>query len=375
VPYRSPTRDWQSIALLNHIIPAPDDIVLHAAIEVCESDVMDGTTLGETWQDLVRDSHPDYGDVNKTVSPSIFMPLDLDRFLAVRVRAVSAMENWGPNVNGDAFPAKELESSHQSLIAKGFYNEHNSFDPINAMGIIAHSQWLPEDQFVVCVALIDKLLFPEEAKMVRQAFRTSKKAGVSIGCIAGSAECSICGRIATKKGEICAHMDRSHPNCVKGRTLPDSRIAFDICRNLRFYELSFTKAPADRDAVPDGPQYIQGATLLAADEAKATVKDEDIKPKKGEPKVEEVTEEKPAEKGGDAGPGLIDVKMPDEVMLNKLVDRAVNQAIKSRVNKLVKAEVDRVLGPYMRDMQVQVKPEIKEKVEEKKEEVRDINQE
>ena len=350
-------RVWSRVVKSSFYKPTDSDIVIRAAAEatlVSPAEVLDGKKLGKCWQDIVSATHPEYGDVDKTVSPSIFMPLDLDRFLAVRVRAVSAMEKWGPNVNGDAFPADELEHSHQSLIAKGFYNEHNSFDPINAMGIIAHAQWIPEEQYVVCVALIDKLLFPEEATMIRRAFRTSKKAGVSIGCIAGSAECSICGNIAKRKNEICAHMDRSSGNCVKGRSLPDSRIAFDICRDLRFYELSFTKAPADHDALP---HFVQGA---------------EIADNKGESKINETSET--TEDKGEMGAGLVDVKMPDDVMLNKLVDRAVNQAVKSRVNKLVKAEVDRVLGPYLRDMQVQVKPEIKEKVEDKKEEVREVSE-
>jgi len=348
---------WGQVVKSSFYKPKENDIIITAAAEatlVAPSEVIDGTKLGKYWQDIVTATHPEYGDVDKKVAPSIFMPLDLDRFLAVRVRAVSAMEKWVPNINGDAFPASELETSHQSLIAKGFYDEHNSFDPINAMGIIAHAQWMPEEQFIECVALIDKLLFPDRADMVRHAFRTSKRAGVSIGCIAGSAECSICGNIAKRKNEICAHMDRSSGNCVKGRSLPDSRIAFDICRDLRFYELSFTKSPADHDALP---HFVQGAEIKAADE-------------KGDSKIGEITE------GVDKGEtgGLVDVKMPDEVMLNKLVDRAVNQAVKSRVNKLVKAEVDRVLGPYLRDMQVQVKPDIKEKVEEKKEEVKEVSE-
>jgi hypothetical protein len=346
---------WGQVVRSSFYKPNDGDIVITAAAEatlVSPAEAIDGQKLGKYWQDIVTATHPEYGDVDKKVTPSIFMPLDLDRFLAVRVRAVSAMEKWGPNINGDAFPASELESSHQSLIAKGFYDEHNSFDPINAMGIIAHAQWMPEEEFVECVALIDKLLFPDKADMVRHAFRTSKKAGVSIGCIAGSAECSICGNIAQRKNEICAHMDRGSGNCVKGRSLPDNRIAFDICRNLKFYELSFTKAPADHDALP---HFVHGAEIKAADD-------------KPDSKIGEITEDK-----GDAG-GLVDVKMPDDVMLNKLVDRAVNQAVKSRVNKLVKAEVDRVLGPYLRDMQVQVKPEIKEKVEDKKEEVKEVSE-
>lgn len=349
--------DWQSLVKFSFAKPSSDSILITAAAEATlfedPATMLDGRKLGEKWQEIVTSTHPEYGDVHKRVSADTFMPLDLDRFLAVRVRAVSAMEKWGPNVNGDAFPATELKVSHPSLIAKGFYEEHNSWDPINAMGIIAHSQWFDDQQFVECVALIDKQLFPHKADMVRHSFNNSKRAGVSIGCIAASAECSVCGNIAKKKTEICAHMDRESGNCVKGRALPDSRLAFDICRGLAFYELSFTKAPADRDALPHFvlgsiPKLGMAAPLPGTNAPSQT------------------------EPGPTVGRGVTDVKVPNEDMLNKMVDRAVNQAIKSRVNKLVKSEVDRVLGPYFKDMQVQVKPEIKDKVEDKREEVKEV---
>jgi hypothetical protein len=80
----------------------------------------------------------------------------------------------------------------------------------------------------------------------------------------------------------------------------------------------------------------------------------------------------PAAGGSTVGRAVTDVKMPNDDMLNKMVDRSVNQAIKSRVSKLVKSEVDRVLGPYFKNMQVDIKPEIKDKVEDKKEEVKEI---
>jgi hypothetical protein len=238
--------------------------------------------------------------------------------------------------NGDAFPAVELAKSYLTLIAKGFYKEHNSFDPANAIGIIAHAQWFPEEEFVEIVALVDKILFPQEANEIRDAFGSNKRAGVSIGCIAGSAECSICGSIAHNLHEVCAHMDRSNPSCIKGKSLPNGRLAYDICRDLLFYETSKVNYPADYKALP---RYVRGAEIRPKEEPEVETKDVGI------------------------------ISTPDEAMQQKLVNRAINQAIKSRVNKMVKAEVDRVLGPYLKDLQIQVKPEIKEKVEEKREEV------
>lgn len=350
-------KNWQLVLAKSAIQPSSDSIIVRATAEVDvvpANEVIDGNKLDQAWQDIVRASHPTTGYAYRKVAPSIFDPINLDKFLAVRCRAVSGLEKHGANVNGDGFPSVELERSYSTLIAKGFYVEHRSFDPENAIGINAHAQWMPEDQFVVTVSLIDKEQFPWEAEEIRRTL-ANKKAGVSIGCIAGSAECSVCGNVAKKKNEICAHMLRGHHMCVKGKKISAGQVAYDICRDLTFYELSYTKLPADRDALS---QYVFGADMRFA-------KDEDKN------KAEEKTEDT-SEVGEDKSlldtPSL-DIDIPDPAKLDRMIDTAVKKAFTSRINKLIKTKIEQELAPYLKEIQVKLKPGIEEKVDEKKETV------
>jgi len=316
------------------IVPGPDDIVIHAS---AEAEIIDGKKLHEIWKQVVVATHPDYSFVSQAkINPQIFMPLDLDRFLAVRCRAVSGLEKWGPNVNGDGFPSQELASSYLSLMAKGFYVEHQSYDPKNAIGILAHAQWVPEEQYILAVALIDKVRHPREADMIRRSFE-NRRAGVSIGCIAGTAECSCCHNVARRKQELCSHMDKSRPGFIKGRRQASGAVAFDICRNLTFYELSYTKTPADRDALS---LIVSGADEDAASTSPAT---------------------------STASP--LEIKLPDDKMLADMVNKAVQDAFLQPFRKLVKDVVYKELQHEIKKMQIEVKPEIQETVSEKKQEL------
>ena len=323
-------------------------------------EVIDGQKLHDSWQELVRASHPTHGDLSAPAP--LIDPSNLDAFLAIRTRAVSSLERWGPNKNGDGFPANELVKSHKGLIAKGFYKEHQSFDPSNAVGIIASSEWLmpwDDGNYVVCVVLIDKELFPHDAEEIRRTLK-NQRAGVSIGCIAGTAECSVCGNIAHNRNEICGHMLRGSSMCVKGKIGSHGILAYDVCRDLAFYELSYTKAPADRDALSN---YVLGFDINSITAAK------DEAPKAAEEKadVAPAIDEKPKEREALVTP--VSVNVPDDETLNKLVDSSVNKAFKSRLNKLIKTKVDQVLGPVLKQLQINLKPDIEDMVGEKKEDV------
>jgi len=311
------------------LIPDEDDIVIHANVaieDVLDAESLTGKDLGKFWPQIVSATHIDFGDPYLKVNPSIFMPPDLNRFLAIRCRAVSALDPWGPNVNGDGFPEEELVKSCHTLIGKGFYIEHASHDPRNAVGIIAHAQWIPQHKYVVAVALVDKVRHPDEARMIRKDL-SGKTAGVSIGCVAGAAQCSVCGHVARKRYEICSCMDRSNPFCKKGKRLAAGVIAHDVCKDLTFYELSHTKAPADRAALP----YV----VLGA-------------------------EEKPA------GPTTASttITIPDEAEIAKMLGKEVDQTVKSAIHKMLKAEADRRLAEELRTMQQELRPIIRKLVRE-----------
>jgi len=318
-------------------MPLEDDIVINAAAEVS---AVDGSLLHELWPSVVRATHPETGNTRLEVNQSIFLPPDFDRFVVVRTRAVSAFEKYGPNINGDAFPADELQKAAHTWIAKGFYIEHQSHDPRNAVGIIAYSNWLPEEQFIEQIAFIDKERFPREARMIRDTLH-AKTAGVSIGCIAGTAQCSYCGNVAKKKHEICAHMDRNNSMCIKGRKKTSGEfMAYDLCKHLVGYELSQTRAPADRDAMSN---MVMGTTVRLG--------------------------EKEETKGAPVEMAPADTSTPTpltEEGLSKMVQTIVNAVIRSRMHKLIKGEIEKQLGERLRDLQVEMKPAIKELVSEKK---------
>lgn len=336
--------------------PDENDIVVHASAEF---DTLDGTRLHEVWPDIVRATHPDFSayfpDVR--IDQSTFLPIDLERFLAIRCRAVSGLERWGPNVNGDGFPCDQLIQTCRTLMAKGFYVEHQSFDPANAVGIIAHAEWVDDQQYVDAVALVDKVRHAALSDHIRDMLRT-KRGGVSIGCIAGEAECSICGNVARRKDQLCAHMNRGNPGFIKGRRVPLSRItgnrhlrryaweqedghrlAYDICRRLYFYELSYTKAPADKDALS---HFVRGSVLRYVAE----------------------------DKDGQAV-AEVDAPAPDPAWLDKAVDRAVHDAFMTRYRKLVKDEVYRKMEEDIKKGLVKVRPMVQEIVDEKRAEVKE----
>lgn len=335
-------KQWQLLVSNNSVRPNPTDLIVRATLEaevLPAQDIIDGNTLHNVWPDIIRATHPTTGYAYRTVAPSIFDPINLDNFLAIRCRAVSSLEKWGCNNNGDGFPADDLAKSYLTLIAKGFYKEHRSYDPKNAVGILAHAQWMPLDQYIIVVALIDKLLFPHDAEEIRRTLN-NKKAGVSIGCIAGLAQCSECGNIARTKQQICGCMDRGNPFCIKGKKQSDGHVAHDICRDLTFYELSYTKLPADRAALG---QYVFGADLKD--------KEEEVKPEETKP----VTN--------------VDVTIPDQAALDRMVETIVNKILRGRTNKLIKTIIEQEMGPILKELQVKLKPQVKEVVQERKEDV------
>lgn len=333
-------------------MPEPDDIVITAS--VATADLLDGTQLHDLWQNIVNATHPDYSQFSDLrINPQVFLPLDPKKFMYVRLRSVSALEKHGPNSNGDGFPADELIKSFATLIGKGFYEEHNSFNPGNAIGVNVHAEWVADQMFVESVAAIDKIRFPRKADMWRDLL-ASKRAGVSIGCIAGEAQCSVCGNIARKAHQLCGHMNRLHPHYVKGRMIRKAgsqgeHIAHDICRMIYFYEQSGTKLPADHDAFS---KVIMGSThRLAADAPVPEVEVEDPKPSKGAVSISS--------------------PIPTDEVVKSWTEKATHDALITRFKKLVKDEVYKALEPEIRDLQSDLRPVVQEIVKEKKQQLQD----
>lgn len=348
---------------LNHIRPSPNALIIRASA-VAElvplNEVIDGQRLIQNWQAIVHATHPLTGDPRRDIDPSVFDPVNLDDFLAIRCRAVSSMEVYSANSNGDAFPASELIKAHHLFVGKGLYKEHDSSHPRNAIGVIIHSQWMdgPTQQFVETIPVVDRTQFPRDADRIRQQFREGTFA-VSLGCIAGRAKCSRCGNIATSKLELCSHVDRGNPACLKGKRRPGGGMeAYDINYDLLPYELSHVYAPADAEAKG---RYVHGAVLAA--------KEDDV--------VDAVTEkgEKPRKEEGRRSPmesqTLEQAGVPDDAELKKITDDVSRRVTRQRVVKLVKTKYEQEMAPLLKQIQLDLKPRIEELVEEKRDAVKE----
>lgn len=348
--------------------PGPNDIVIHAAVEadiLPASEVITGEQLEKHWPAIVQATHPRGGMPfshayfkDKRIQP----PFNLDRFLAVCCRAVSSFEHHGPNINGDGFPSEELQRFHHTLVFKGFYIEHKSWDPANAKGMNIHSEFFPWDEprkdgdYVRTISLIDKFMFPREADMIREGLE-SKRGGVSIGCIAGSAQCSRCGNIARRKDEICECMNRQSLRCIKGKKgIGGEFLGWDLCRDLGFYELTFTGNRADRDALQ---HWVQGADLSAAAKEVTKGRDSFAPP---------AVDQRPDVPAVGQPPEVKEPKIMslDPETLKRVVHKDANAMFRQRLHKFVKDLIDRNMSPLMKEKMLDIKPEIKELVEEKK---------
>lgn len=174
----------------------------------------------------------------KVVEASPSFDVDENGFVYVRVRAVSAMEHYGPNGNGDGFPEEELQQNYKTFIRRGNYLNHQSDDISKAVGIILDAKYWtdPGTYYVECLLAVDKSE-PIADKIVKGIADS-----VSMGAIVDRCHCSVCDKVATCEADYCDHLKNYMGKEYNGRKV------YAINRGVNFYELSWVSVPADKDA-------------------------------------------------------------------------------------------------------------------------------
>jgi len=225
-----------------------DGFLRTASLNILE--VSSSKSLFASWKDIVRQSYNEK-DSKRFLTADCFS-YDPQNFVYFRSRAISSFEKYGCNGNADAFPWEELKKSCDTFIGKGFYIEHNESDPSLAVGIVLDSVAYPEEQYIECLCCVSKNDFPDISSQIEGHGIKS----VSMSCIAGEAECSVCNNTATNEYELCKHMRRwadlehnvMNPYFCKGSLGIDGKAIHELNRNLMFTGLSGVKVPADGDA-------------------------------------------------------------------------------------------------------------------------------
>lgn len=196
------------------------------------------------WRDFVKEANKTL-NTNSEFLPKEAYEYDTKNFVYIKARAISGMEKWGPNGNGDAFPWEELKKSYPSFIAKGFYIEHQEDDEKDAKGIILDAEPNDEEQFIVCLCAVDKNEYPEICKDIVD----EKLNQVSMSCLAASCECSLCHNVAHSQEELCQHQNPQSPlTYCKNMKDENGNTIYEINRDIVFTGLSGVAVPADKDA-------------------------------------------------------------------------------------------------------------------------------
>jgi hypothetical protein len=170
-------------------------------------------------------------------------------FLYVRTRAIGSLEKWGPNMNGDGFPMKELTASYRSFVGKGNFIDHKSDDITKIRGLVIDAFLNKDDQCVECLIAVDKKSHPQLARDIETGVMHS----VSMGTRVGWSECSVCGNNARTERDYCSHI-ANYKGMKVGFLTNDAKHKFgkfavhEVNHDLEFIELSWVSVPAFQDA-------------------------------------------------------------------------------------------------------------------------------
>lgn len=248
------------------------------------------------------------GDLKKVASFE-HLPEDTfrtnDGYMYVKVRAISSRVNK----NNDGWPVQELagmnEGDFRGLVSKldaedsvtlsseklgrvltannietrgeyGFktfsgrpiFVDHNNTDPRRARGVIVDSLLYVEpsakkyasdsywsaspsnhspETWIELLLEVDARSFPKLAKEIKEG----KVNAVSMGCNVDFTKCSVCGNEAATTHDYCDHVKRKGVKHIdkEGNT----KIAYEDCYGVNFFEISFVFDPADVTALTTGP--------------------------------------------------------------------------------------------------------------------------
>lgn len=195
------------------------------------------------WRDLVKEANKILA-TDKNFLPKEAFEYDTKNFLYIKARAISGMEKWGPNGNGDAFPWEEIKKAYNTFPGKGYYIEHIEDSESDAKGIVLDAE-PTDDEFLVCLCAIDKNEYPE----ICEKIISGELNQVSMSCLAAEAECSLCHNVAHSNKELCEHMNpENRMTYCKNTKDVDGNPIYEINRDIVFTGLSGVAVPADKDA-------------------------------------------------------------------------------------------------------------------------------
>jgi len=174
------------------------------------------------------------------------LKLDKQRYLYIINRAVSSLETWGPNRNGDGFPRSDLKISYNTFINSRVSVDHN---PEIVIGMVIDSYFvepklevvngeiIKKGDYIENVWAIDKKKIESYNPQWLYLLKEGKITDTSMGANVEYSVCSVpsCLNKAYSVSEYCEHIKNNKMNILKIAGDLDI-LVYEICKNISFFE-------------------------------------------------------------------------------------------------------------------------------------------
>jgi len=207
-----------------------------------------------------------------------------DKFLYIRNRSISAMETYGANENGDAFPREELMNRYATFIGTPVTIDHTEN---RVIGMVLDSAWIPKmifrkgalipfnyndiqpgDQIVgdwiENILAIDKVKANVEHPHLIEQIQDGEVTDTSMGCFVNYSICSVptCRKKASSPEEYCRHVANFKNKVYSGVDVNNQRVhVYEENHGITFFEDSVI-IPTRLGGVAGGEGADPGAKLL-----------------------------------------------------------------------------------------------------------------
>lgn len=216
-----------------------------------------------------------------------------DRYLYYRTRAMSSIEDSGPNLNHDGFMGVDLRDRYKTFLGSAVFIDHDNGDfDNNKIGVVYDSAlrpsvFHPEDPravYVDNVCIIDVLTAEKKFPSLPTLITGGVVTDTSMGCVAAYSTCSVCGKQIYDLNDFCVHLKDKHELMKYGAL---SRDVYEIVKDFLFFEDSIitTQAPIGGGADPyakimkvySGHKVIENSVIDIKDIIKKYEDDQDNK--------------------------------------------------------------------------------------------------
>lgn len=188
-----------------------------------------------------------------------------DGYIYTRVRAISSRVNK----NYDGWPSDQLAAAYRTFVGKPIFVDHNNSNTARSRGVIVDAILHVEDDMDKAAAFDPyyanapdnhrpptwiELLLETDAKAypkLAKGIISGEIDSVSMGANVEKTKCSVCSNEAFSADDFCHHvkLKGAHFDSWNDRGKKESKLAYEDCYDISFFEISYVFDPADDTAL------------------------------------------------------------------------------------------------------------------------------